>query len=98
MIKGDKMAEKSYEQVLEQLIDEDNVNQPSHYQGTFGLEAIDVVRNFAGDLTGLQGFYWGNAIKYLLRFQGKNGIEDLKKARKNLEWLIEDLGDTGNEV
>lgn len=70
---------------------EDKVNNPSHYQGKFGLEAIDVVRNFAGNLTAVQGFYWGNAIKYLLRFQGKNGLEDLKKARKNLDWLIEEM-------
>lgn len=69
----------------------DIVNKPSHYQGTFGLEAIDVVRNFAGDLTAVQGFYWGNAIKYMLRFQKKNGLEDLKKARKNLDWLIKEI-------
>lgn len=30
-------------------------------------------------------------IKYVLRFQKKNGVEDLKKARKNLDWLIEDM-------
>jgi hypothetical protein len=72
-------------------VEEDKVNNPSHYQGKFGLEAIDVVRNFAGNLTAVQGFYWGNAIKYLLRFQGKNGLEDLKKARKNLDWLIEEM-------
>lgn len=84
------MKEKSYEQVLDEMIEEDKVNNPSHYQGKFGLEAIDVVRNFAGNLTAVQGFYWGNAIKYLLRFQGKNGLEDLKKARKNLDWLIEE--------
>lgn len=69
----------------------DSVNRPSHYQGAFGLEAIDVVKNFAGDLTAVQGFYWGNAMKYLLRFQKKNGLEDLKKARKNLDWLIEEM-------
>ena len=34
---------------------------------------------------------WGNAIKYMLRFQKKNGLEDLKKARKNLDWLIEEM-------
>lgn len=28
----------------------DNVNKPSHYQGANGLEAIDVVHNFVGDL------------------------------------------------
>ncbi len=73
------------------LVEEDKVNNPNHYQGAFGLEAIEVVRNFAGNLTAVQGFYWGNAIKYLLRFQAKNGLEDLKKARKNLDWLIEEM-------
>ena len=32
--------------------EEDEVNNPNHYKGAFGLEAIDVVRNFAGDLSG----------------------------------------------
>lgn len=73
------------------LVEEDKVNNPNHYQGAFGLEAIEVVRNFAGNLTAVQGFYWGNAIKYLLRFQAKNGLEDLKKARKNLDWLIAEM-------
>lgn len=84
---------------LDNPVEADKVNNPSHYQGKFGLEAIDVVRNFAGDLTAVQGFYWGNAIKYLLRFQSKNGLEDLKKARKNLDWLIEEMekGDLANK-
>lgn len=69
----------------------DNVNKPSHYQGKNGMEAIDVVRNFIGQLTGVSAFYWGNSMKYLLRFQSKNGLEDLKKARKNLDWLIEEM-------
>ena len=55
--KENKMKEKSYEQVLDEMIEEDKVNNPSHYQGKFGLEAIDVVRNFAGNLTAVQGFY-----------------------------------------
>ena len=57
----------------------------------FGVEAIEVVKNFAFGLEGVEGFYWGNAIKYMLRFQKKNGLEDLKKARKNLDWLIEEM-------
>lgn len=84
-----KMEEINAENLLKTT--EDKVNNPSHYKGKFGLEAIDVVRNFAGNLTAVQGFYWGNAIKYLLRFQSKNGLEDLKKARKNLDWLIEEM-------
>ncbi|CIO44328.1 gp29 [Streptococcus pneumoniae] len=30
-------------------------------------------------------------LKYILRHQKKNGLEDLKKARKNLDWLIEEM-------
>jgi hypothetical protein len=69
----------------------DNVNKPSHYQGSKGLESIEVIDNFIGVLPGKAAWCWGNAIKYLLRFQKKNGLEDLKKARKNLDWLIDEL-------
>lgn len=95
---GDKRFLKADEIVLRPALRNDVmnpmpdiINKPSHYQGEFGLKAIDVVRNFAGDLTAVQGFYWGNAMKYLLRFQKKNGLEDLKKARKNLDWLIDEM-------
>lgn len=73
----------------------DNVNKPSHYQGANGIEVIDVIRNFAGDLTGAKSIFWGNVVKYILRFQKKNGIEDLKKARKYLDWLIEEMEHEG---
>lgn len=69
----------------------DNVNKPNHYQGSKGLEAIEVVHNFIGSLAGSSAFFWGNAIKYLLRFQNKNGLEDLKKAEFYLKRLIEEL-------
>lgn len=69
----------------------DNINNPSHYQGANDLEAIDVVHNFVGNLFGASAFFWGNSIKYMLRFQKKNGLEGLKKARKNLDWLIEEM-------
>lgn len=68
----------------------DNVNKPSHYQGRYGMESIDALRNFMTPEQ-LKGFYLGNALKYQLRFQKKNGLEDLKKARKNLDWLIEEF-------
>mgnify|MGYP003089317562 FL=1 len=68
----------------------DNVNKPSHYQGRYGMESIDALRNFMTPEQ-LKGFYLGNALKYLLRHQKKNGLEDLKKARKNLDWLIDEV-------
>lgn len=66
---------------------DDVIKKPSHYQGRFGIESVDVMRNFMTDEQ-LSGFFLGNAIKYQLRYQKKNGLEDLKKARKNLGWLI----------
>lgn len=68
----------------------DMVNQPSHYKGKHGLESIEIIQNFATDEMEM-GFYWGNAIKYMTRYRNKNGLEDLKKARKNLDWLIEHM-------
>lgn len=35
----------------------DNINKPSHYQGANGLEAIDVVHNFVGSLSGASAFF-----------------------------------------
>tara|TARA_R110002020_G_C16192419_1_gene765604 strand:- start:128 stop:331 length:204 start_codon:yes stop_codon:yes gene_type:complete len=35
------------------------------------------------------GFCEGNIIKYLIRFRNKNGVEDLRKAEKYLQLLIE---------
>lgn len=69
----------------------DNVNKPSHYISESGIEALDVIDEFKPCPEYKAGFFWGNVVKYVLRFHKKNGIEDLKKARKNLDWLIEEL-------
>ncbi|MXQ48148.1 DUF3310 domain-containing protein [Streptococcus pneumoniae] len=79
----------SYEKTKQN--ENDPVKKPSHYQGRFGLEAVEVIKNFASCPEQEEGFYWGNAVKYLLRYHSKNGVEDLKKARQNLDWLIETL-------
>jgi len=68
------MKEKSYEQILEEFNDVDKINNPSHYKGKFGLEAIEVVKNFAFGLEGVEVFYWGNAIKYWLIEEMENGL------------------------
>lgn len=75
----------------------DPVKRPSHYQGRYGLEAIDVVTNFAAYPEYVEGFYWGNAIKYMLRWHAKGGVQDLKKARQNLVWLIDSLEGKNND-
>lgn len=68
----------------------DMINHPNHYKGRNGLESIEIIQNFATDEMEM-GFYWGNAMKYMTRYRNKNGLEDLKKARKNLDWLIEKM-------
>ena len=75
---------------LPKLSNPDIINEPNHYKGKHGIETIDVIRNFGNDDM-VAGFYWGNAIKYMTRYRSKNGLEDLKKARRNLDWLIEHM-------
>lgn len=69
----------------------DNVNHPKHYQAPNGLEAIDVIEAFTADLNGFEATHTGNALKYLLRWKQKNGLEDLRKARWYISRLIEKL-------
>jgi len=56
---------------------DDPIN-PDHYKRN-GIEAVDVIEAF--DLN----YRLGNVIKYVLRHVGKNGLEDLKKARWYLD-------------
>ena len=67
----------------------DNVNSPKHYcKG--GLECIQVIK---AQLTPEQyeGYLYGNVIKYMWRWQDKNGLEDLRKAAKYLDWLQQEV-------
>jgi hypothetical protein len=66
------------------------------YYAAMTQQPIDVIRaNLSPEQ--LTGFYLGNAIKYLLRFNvnpsapgasGKGGLTDLKKAATYIEWAI----------
>lgn len=68
----------------------DVVNNPKHY--TYGkYECIDVIKELTQSLAGAQAFCMGNCLKYLWRWQYKNGVEDLKKARWYLNRVIEEF-------
>lgn len=73
----------------------DSVRHPSHYQSSSGLEVIDVIKAFTEDLSGYQAVYTGNVLKYMCRWHKKNGIEDLKKAKQYLDWLIDTIETEG---
>ena len=64
------------------------VSHPPHYQSETGMEVIDVIEAFTFDLKGIEAVATGNVLKYICRFKQKNGIQDLKKAKWYLEYLI----------
>ena len=70
----------------------DNIISPNHYASDKGFEVFDVQEAFIHELKGMAASYWCNVVKYILRFQRKNGVEDLKKAKYYLEKLIEEEG------
>lgn len=60
---------------------DDPVNSPKHYtQGE--MEVITAIEGLALD------YHQGNVLKYVSRYQYKNGVEDLKKARWYIDRLI----------
>lgn len=68
----------------------DMVNHPSHYtQG--GIECIDALKAATVSKTGIEAVCTANAIKYLWRYEEKNGVEDVKKARWYIDRLIKEL-------
>ena len=71
-----------------------NVNQPNHYQiGDTGLECKDFISAWVGK--GYYGvFCFCNIMKYLVRAEKKNKLEDYKKALKYLDMIIESGADT----
>ena len=58
-----------------------NIKQPKHYTHN-GIEPIDYI------MTNKLDFCEGNVVKYISRWKHKNGVEDLKKARQYLDFLI----------
>lgn len=68
----------------------DNVNHPSHYtQG--GVECIDAITAATVNKTGIEAVCTANIIKYLWRYEAKNGLEDVKKAQWYLNRLIAEM-------
>lgn len=64
------------------------------YYGNSKFETIDVIKDICGEklnvyIDGFEGFCIGNIIKYLSRYPQKNMIEDLRKAKRYIEYLID---------
>lgn len=68
----------------------DNVNHPKHYtQG--GIECIDALKAATVGKTGIEAVCVANVIKYLFRYENKNGLEDIRKAQWYINRLIQEL-------
>lgn len=63
----------------------DKVNNPAHYTAG-GIETLDYIKAKIKDYP---SYVAGNILKYVSRYEHKNGIEDLKKAQFYLNDLIE---------
>jgi len=62
----------------------DNVVKPPHYT-KWPIEPINfIMRNNCP-------FWLGNVIKYCMRAESKNGVEDLRKAQRYIEFRIRQL-------
>jgi len=72
---GSKTLTKYMEELNKEV---DNINHPEHYK-QFSREVIDTMQGVS-TLEEFKGYLKLNAIKYLSRYQGKNGVEDLSKA------------------
>lgn len=62
----------------------------SHYKNK-GIQPIDYI------LSNNLGFCEGNIVKYITRYKDKNGVEDLKKAKHYIDFLIEHIEKSPNE-
>jgi hypothetical protein len=67
----------------------DPVGAPDHYNRG-AIEAIEAIKASMHPQE-YKGYLKGNCLKYLWRYEYKNGLEDLKKAKVYLDWLIKEV-------
>lgn len=68
----------------------DKVEAPSHYYKD-GVWCEDAIKTITSNLNGFEAVCVANVTKYLWRYKTKNGIEDVKKARRYCDMLINSL-------
>lgn len=64
------------------------VNHPPHYNSG-KIECIEAIESATMGKNGFEAYLVGNIIKYLFRYNQKNGIQDLQKAKWYVDKLIE---------
>lgn len=72
------------------MTNKDKVNNPCHYTQA-GIECIDAITAAVSGKSGVEAVCVANVIKYLWRYELKNGVEDVKKAQWYLNRLVSEL-------
>lgn len=84
-----ELMKSAIDRIIKQK-EEDVVNHPNHYtQGR--VECIDALESATINKRGIEAVCTANIIKYLWRYESKNGLEDVKKAQWYLQKLIQEL-------
>jgi len=63
------------------------MDSPEHYKNQ-KIQPIQYLKD-SMDRQQFAGFLKGNIIKYISRCDKKNGLDDLKKAKVYLDWLVQ---------
>lgn len=80
---------KEQNEMIEKCAPNDAVHHPEHY--TKGaVECIDAIRA-SMTVAAYRGYLKGNVLKYIWRYEEKDGVESLEKAQVYLGWLIENI-------
>ena len=72
----------------------DKINKPAHYEGA--IECIEAIKSSMSSES-FKGYLKGNIMKYVWRYDRKNGVEDLQKAEWYLKRLIDETSTTISE-
>jgi len=65
-------------------------SNPNHYKKG-KIECWDAIESAVVGKSGIEAYYVGNIIKYLWRYEDKNGAVDVQKARVYIDKLLKEL-------
>lgn len=72
----------------------DPIAHPSHYAGDGTVECMDAMRSMLYQENGLSkiaSYWWCATLKYVWRIPHKNGIQDIDKAIRCLQYMKEEM-------
>lgn len=72
------------------------VEHPAHYAGDGIIECMDAMRSMMSgpiDLSPIAAHWWAEAFKYIWRWRHKGGVQDLRKCKQCIDYLIREVGD-----